>query len=114
MPLALSQGVGRLVPLGDVARDLGETDEFAPLVERIEHDRREEFRAVLADPPALRLELPLLTGNGEGTGRQTRGAILLRVKHLKVPANDLVRLISLDASGTGIPVGNDAVGIEHV
>src|ERR1700739_658629 len=114
MPLALSQGVGCLVPLGDVARDLGETDEFAPLVKSINHDRREEFRAILAYPPALRFELPLLTRNVERTGRQTRGTILLRVEHLKVPANDLMRLISLDASGTGIPVGDDAVGIDHV
>src|ERR1700674_5343447 len=114
MPLALSQRVGCLVPLGDVARNLGETNELTVLVESINHDRREEFRAILAHAPALRLELPLLSGNPEGTGRQTRLAILHRIEHLEVPADDLVRLISLDAFGTCVPVGNDAVEIEHV
>ena len=43
----------RLAALGNVAGDLGETDEFAVLADRVDDDAGPEERAVLADAPAF-------------------------------------------------------------
>src|SRR5665213_4462719 len=114
MPLTLLEGVGGLVSLGNVAGDLGEADEFIVLIKGVDHNRREELRTVLAHAPSLRLEPSGLASGFERVGRLPRLAILRGVEHLEVPADNFVCLVSLDAFGAGIPVNDDAVGIEHV
>src|ERR1700676_1197333 len=63
--------------------------------------------------PALRFKRSFLTGRGKRPGRHSCFAILRQVEHSEVPAYHFLRLIALDAFGAGIPVGDDAVGIEH-
>ena len=55
--LALAQRLFVVAPLGQVARDLGESDQRPrPVAQRRDDDVGPEQRAVLADPPALVLE----------------------------------------------------------
>src|SRR3984957_12731557 len=114
MPLALPEGVGGLVPFGNVAGNLGEADELTPLIQRINDNRGEELRAILAYPPSLGLELSAATGCFEGARRQPGLTIFLGIEHLEVPADDFIRVVSLDALGAGVPVADDAIGVEHI
>ena len=73
-----------------------------------------EARAVLAKPPALRLELAGCLG---GVQRQSWNAgrlVLAGVKGREMPADDLVWLIALEALGAGVPARDVAGGVEHV
>src|SRR5579872_2514546 len=59
--------------LGQVARDLGKTNQSAGAVpDRIDNDIGPEFRAVLADVPALIFEFTLPGRDFERTGGQAR------------------------------------------
>src|SRR5690606_4925024 len=73
-----------------------------------------ETRAVLAQPPAFHLALAGIAGHGERALRFTVGTVLFGVEAGKVPADDLVRGISLDALSARVPVGNAPLGVEHV
>ena len=109
------QRLGRLAPLGDVARDLGEAQQLAVVVaNRIDDDAGPEFRAVLAYAQALGLERALALGRREGARRQADGAIGLGIEAPEMLSDDLRCEITLDAFGAGVPVGDDAVGVEHV
>src|ERR1700712_1987443 len=112
-PLAFLESLGSLVPLGDVARDLGEADQFVAFVKRVDDDRREEPVPILADAPALGLALSFFPCSLQGDRRQPRFAILDWIEYLEVTANDLIGLISLDALRAGVPVGYGAAGVEH-
>src|ERR1700692_4639948 len=54
MSFAVLQSLGGHAAFGDVAGNLGEADKFAGLVDGIDDDRGEKFRAILALAPALR------------------------------------------------------------
>ena len=56
----------------------------------------------------------MLSGLAPGEPVVTDGAILLDVEPGEMVADDLVRRISLDPLGAGVPIGDDAVRIEHV
>ena len=63
----------RVTTLGDVACDLGETDQRAVLVSYgIDHDVGPEHRAVLADAPSLRFNSPFLCRSIQRMRRQSR------------------------------------------
>src|ERR1700682_1016876 len=53
-------------------------------------------------------------GHRKRAGGHSRLTILRQVEHSEVPAYDFPCLIALDSLSAGIPVGDDAVGIEHV
>src|SRR3546814_6497239 len=75
----LLQRVLRLPLLGDVPRDLGETDERAGVVVHgIDQGRRPETAAVLAHAPALVLVPPGFAGCGEGALRLAVRLVLRR------------------------------------
>ncbi|MGY4596142.1 hypothetical protein ACVWXL_003888 [Bradyrhizobium sp. GM22.5] len=78
-----------IAPLGDVARDLGEADQLAGLVDRIDHDAGPEEGAVLADAPAFLLVAALFPRDAERTGGLAVGAVGLGVEPGKVLAEDL-------------------------
>ena len=55
-----------LVTLGNVARHLGKADELASVIlDRIDHHAGPKSASILAEPPALSLEPPLLFGPAE-------------------------------------------------
>src|SRR6185437_16401638 len=100
----------RLAPLGDVAGDLGEADQFAVVVvDRVDDDVRPEDRTVLADAPALSLEFSCLGGNGECAIGDFECAVFLGVKLREMTTDDLRRAIALDALGARVPARNNAV-----
>src|SRR6267142_4803153 len=105
----------RLAPLGDVARDLGESQQFLRLTaDRIDHGRRPEAAAVLADAPAFGLVPAFAACDVERARRCSGLPILLGIKTAEVLADDLVGGVTLDALRARIPVGDDAARVEHV
>ncbi len=81
----------RIAAFGDVARDLGEPDELAVLVDRVDHDAGPEERAVLADAPTFLLVAALFPGDAERTGRLAVGAVGVGVEPGEMLAQDLLR-----------------------
>ena len=78
------------LPLGEVARDLGEADELARgIADRIDDDVRPEAGAVLADAPALLLEASLAGRGLQGPRGQPALPILVGVEAGEVLADDL-------------------------
>src|SRR5205085_8835056 len=66
LALAFAQRLLRGLPLGDVASDLGKSQEIAALAsDRVDDYRCPEAASVLADPPALGFEAALARGNFE-------------------------------------------------
>src|SRR6185312_8292128 len=104
----------RRPPIGEIARDLGEADQFAMLVaERGDDDIRPEARAVLANAPALVLEASRSRGRCElELGKAFRVA-LGRIKNGEITANDLLRLVAFETLGADVPRGDVAVRIQH-
>src|SRR5665213_2539411 len=70
--------------------------------------------AVLADTPAFFLEFAFAFRGLQRPLRLTGGAILIGIKLREMPADDFLRKIALDTLRTEIPVGDVALGIEHV
>jgi hypothetical protein len=99
---------------GNVARDLGKADQPAVLIDGVDDDGSEKFRAILAQPPAFRRELSLLAGSLQGARGFSCLPVLRQIKHSEVPADDLAGFIALDAPGAGIPAADHTIGIEHV
>lgn len=109
--LELELGVAAL---GDVARDLGEADQRAALVDRVDHHAGPEERAVLSDAPAFLLISALFPGNTERPRRLAIGAVGLGVEAGKMLAEDFLGRIALDAFAADVPAGDDPLGIKHV
>ncbi len=112
--LRLLQAQQRLVAFGDVARDLGETDQRVVLPDRVDDHAGAKTRAVLAQPPALGLELALGARRFQPTRRLAARDVLRRVEAGEVLADDLAVGVALDALAAGIPAADVAVRIEHV
>ena len=109
------EGELRLAALGDVARDLGEADQPARrLADGVDHDVGPEAGAVLALPPALGLEAAFALGDRQAARRLAAAAVLVGVEDREMLADDFVRPVALDALGAGVPVADDAAGVEHV
>jgi hypothetical protein len=115
-PLArfLEQGFGA-VPIGNVTRDLGETDVGAVrIVDTIQDDTRPDPAAVFPYAPALSLHSAFSRGSRQQFLRQPGGAILLGVEQAKVQAENLLRGIALDVLSAGVPTGNAPLPVDHV
>jgi hypothetical protein len=70
--LAVTQPVLGFALMADIARDLGEADDFAVAVaRRIDDDAGPKLRAILAGTPAFRLELTFLGGDAKRLLGQT-------------------------------------------
>ncbi len=81
----------RVAALGDVARDLGEADQLAVLVDRIDHHARPEEGAVLADAPAFFLVAALFPCDAERAGGLAIRPVGLGIETGKMLADDLFR-----------------------
>ncbi len=68
-------GIG-LAPLGDVAGHHGVTHELALLIDRVDHRGHVDFRAVLADAPALGRGMLGLAGGLQVPSRMAGCAVL--------------------------------------
>ncbi|MNN03379.1 hypothetical protein D3C81_1160670 [compost metagenome] len=113
--LALLEGFFSHFPVGQVAGDLGETEQFAVGInDRIDDHMRPEIGAVLAHPPALAFETSLTDRRIERTLRQTGGAILSGIEAGEMFAENFRFFVALEAFGARVPTGDDAVGIDHV
>src|SRR5581483_6109729 len=101
--------------LGEVSRDLDETDQPACAVpDRINDDISPEFRTVLSDVPTLIFELTLAFGHIQRTTGQARLAVLFGVKSREMLADDFGFVITLKQPGPRIPACDDALRIEHI
>jgi len=101
--------------IGEVAGDLGIADELAGgVADRVHHRMRPKVRAVLANAPAFGLESPDFGGGAQDVVGQARGAVVRQEESRIGPADDLVRLIALEAARPGVPGGDRAVGVDHV
>src|SRR6185312_11102881 len=113
--LAFMQRLLRQLAFGDVAGNLGESDELAfRIANRIDDDAGPEARAVLADAPTLRFELSFLERNLERAFWEIGCLILRRIKTGKMLADDFFCGISLESLGAGIPAGDETLGIQQI
>lgn len=103
-----------LVALGDVAGHLGEADQAAVLVDRVDDHAGAETAAVLAHAPSLGLEAALLAGSPQSQVRQSAGHVLGCVEPREMLADDLAGAVALDLFATRVPALHGAVRIEHV
>src|ERR1700761_3857320 len=99
---------------GDVAGDLGEADQPAVLMDRINDDARPEERAVLADAPTFFLITPLFPGGPKRACRLAIGTVGLGVETRKMLTQDFLGGVALDALSPDIPARDDAGGVQHI
>ena len=112
---AQPQRVLRPPLLGQVADHLGEADDRPGRVaDRVDDDMRPELAAVLADPPALRLEATFAGGGSQRLRRHVLGARLARIEDREVLADRFMRFIAVEAPRAGVPARHFAVPVEHV
>ena len=99
--------------LGEVTRDLRESDHGATLVaQRRDDDVGPEARSVLAKPPPLVLEPAISRRGHELHFGLSGGDVLGGIERGEVPSDDLVRLISLEVRGAGVPREDVAARVE--
>lgn len=109
--LALHQALLALALLRHVARDLGKAQHLAiGAQQRGDQHVGPETAAVLAQPPAFVLPLALLRGRAQ----RLRGQVGLKrfpgVEGGKMPADDLVGAVALDALGAHVPGSDQPLG----
>src|SRR5208337_4527644 len=111
----LLQPARRSDALGNVARDFREADQpTAVILERVDHHVGQEATAVLTHAPSLGLIPAIAGGAFERLLRRVRSAVLLGVEPREVLSDDLLGAVALDALCAPVPVGDDAIGIDHV
>src|SRR5689334_18700257 len=111
--LGLAQRLLRLVPLGDVARDLREAEQLALFVAYgVNHDQRPEAAPVLAYAPALCLETAMSCGGRQGAVGQAISAVLFSVEEREVTAYHLICGVALDTRRSRIPGGDPALSVQ--
>jgi hypothetical protein len=112
--LALAQRLLVQPAVGEIARDLRETEQLAGLVaQRGDGDARPEARAVLAHAPALVLEAAL---GGRGLELVLRPAAVDRLAGVEggeVPADDFLGGVALDALRALVPAHHPPLGVEE-
>src|SRR5690554_4218181 len=112
--LALAQQLLVTPALGQVARDLRETDQLAVLVAKRGDDHvRPESRAVLLETPRLVLEAAVRGRPRELVLGPAALDGLPRIKSREVRADDLVGRIPGNRDGALVPAHDLAVRIEH-
>ena len=103
--------IGRLA-FADVARDLGEAEQAALVVDDgIDDHMRHEAGAVLAHAPALCFEFSFGFGPVQVQRGYAGGLIFQSMKAREVLADDFVGDIAIDALRARIPAYDDPVGI---
>ncbi len=114
-PLRFEQGLLRLPLLGHVAGDFGEADQLALLiVDPVDDDAGPEARPVLAHAPALTRIFAFAARGLEHPLRHARLAVLFSIEFGEMLADDLFGLEALDALGTRVPAGHEALRVQHV
>src|SRR6185312_7819505 len=100
---------------GDVARYLCETDDLAALVVKsIEHGMSLEAAAVLPEPQPLRFVTPRDAGAVQQPVWHAGRTVFLCEESFEGADDDFIGRVALDPFGTGIPGGDQSIGIEHV
>eukprot|EP01022_Parablepharisma_sp_SALTPOND_P021769 TRINITY_DN435_c2_g11_i1.p1 TRINITY_DN435_c2_g11~~TRINITY_DN435_c2_g11_i1.p1 ORF type:complete len:948 (-),score=370.43 TRINITY_DN435_c2_g11_i1:3556-6399(-) len=101
--------------LGTVAGDLGKADQLAVfLVDGVDHHVCPETAAVLADAPALAFEAAVAQSGVQTALGQAFGAFGGAVEGGEVTPDDFLGGITLEALGTGVPVGHHAISAQQV
>jgi hypothetical protein len=104
----------RLLPFGDVAGNLGESEQLAiRVVDGIDDDERPKPASVLPHPPSFRAETPGLAGDPERLFREPGRAILRGVERRKMLADDLAGPIALQSRRSRIPAYDHAIDVDH-
>src|SRR5581483_7013989 len=104
----------RLTRLGNVARDLGKTDQLAiRITDRVDDDMRPEARAVLAQAPAFIFEFSLARRLRQVALRAASRTILRRKKHRIVLPKNFVGGIALDPLRAAVPADDRSVGVHQ-
>jgi hypothetical protein len=104
----------RLPPLREIPRDLAEAAQLTLLVPQSgDHHVRPEQRAVLAHPPTLVLDATHLAGDRELLLRLSGCHGLGQVELGEVLADDLVRLVALDALSARVPRAYPTAHVEQ-
>ena len=113
--LAAAQALLGGPTFGQVAGHLGEADDLALRgADRIYQHMGPEALAVLADPPARGLETAFRFRGLQRACGDAGGAVFRGVELREVLADDLGRLVALEALGPGVPAGHPAGRIQHV
>src|ERR1700694_3181425 len=104
-----------MAPLRQILGDLREAAQPAFRVVQSGHDDpRPEPGVVLADSPALVLRAALLPRDGELAPGLAGFDVLGAVEPREMLADDLARLVALDAARAGVPARDHAVRAQHV
>src|SRR5258708_39389596 len=97
-----------------VACDLGKADQYSGfVVDRVDDHVCPKLAAVLTDTPAFCLVSSRGTRRFDAALRDTGSLVRSPIKAREVMADDVLGRVSLDPLRSGVPIGNDAVGIEH-
>ncbi len=111
---AFAQRLFGAAPLGQIARDFGETHHAAVLVEQAgDDDVGPKMRAVLTDAPAFFLVAPGLARDAQFILGMAAFDVLVRIKYFEALADDLVGFITFEKFGAQIPSHHVTVGIEQ-
>jgi hypothetical protein len=103
--LRLSLTFLRLAPLCEIARHLGEANEFSIFVtDRIDNDAGPKLCAILADPPALHFALSFASCSFKSFLRDSVCTILVRIKARKVLTDNLLGRIAFDPLRARVPI----------
>lgn len=73
-----------------------------------------EVRAILANPPAFSFETTFGNGRIQRSLGLAGKAILFGIETREMLAEYFRLLIPFETPGSGIPAGDDAIGIDHV
>ena len=101
-------------PFGEVARDLGKSEDLSVgRLDRIDDDACPKAASVLAHPPAFGLELSRFRGSPQSALWNLGRFVFRRVERRKMAADNLVAGIALGARRARIPVDDVTVRIKH-
>ena len=100
-------------PLGQIARDLGETNDLAARVAQRRDDHvRPEASAVLAKAPSFVFEPAIARRMHQLVGGLSRFDVSRWIEDREVASDDLVRLVALELVRTDVPGQDVAVSVE--
>jgi hypothetical protein len=104
----------RFALLGHVAGDLGKADVAAAgIAHRLDHRRRPEPAAVLADTPALLFGPPAAAGARQNLAPHIGRFVFGRKEQREMLADDLGSAVALDPLGPGVPGADHAIAIQE-
>ena len=102
------------LPLGDVTRDLGKTNQLAAFVAHgVDDDEGPKAAAVLAQPPAFRAEASRFACGCKSSFRNAIGAVLWRVKSGKRSACYLFRRVALQSRSSRVPTYDGSIDVHQ-